>query len=111
MIWTGIVMGLAGTLAMDIWALVLERVAGQKRPNWAMPGRWLGHVGRGTVFHDDIGAAAPVAQETALGWMLHYGVGVIYGVVFMVILGIGVATLVLDLTYPLLDPRIRYEGS
>ena len=35
----------------------------------------------------------------------------IYGVVFMVIVGIGVATLILDLIYPLLDPRIRYEGE
>lgn len=35
---------------------------------------------------------------------------VIYGIVFLVILGIGVATLLLDLTYPLMDPRITYEG-
>lgn len=35
----------------------------------------------------------------------------IYGIVFMVILGIGIATLIMDLVYPLLDPRIRYEGS
>ncbi|MGI8857953.1 MAG: ABC transporter permease [Thermomicrobiales bacterium] len=34
---------------------------------------------------------------------------VIYGVVFMVILTLGLATLVLDLVYPLLDPRIRYH--
>lgn len=36
---------------------------------------------------------------------------VIYGVVFMVILTLGVATLVLDLAYPLLDPRIRHQGA
>jgi len=35
----------------------------------------------------------------------------IYGIVFMVILGIGLATLLLDLTYPLLDPRITYERN
>ncbi len=33
----------------------------------------------------------------------------IYGIVFMVILTLGIATLVLDLLYPLLDPRIRYH--
>ena len=32
---------------------------------------------------------------------------IIYGVVFIVILTLGVATLLLDLVYPLLDPRIR----
>lgn len=35
----------------------------------------------------------------------------IYGIVFLIILGIGVATLLLDLTYPLMDPRIAYEGK
>lgn len=32
---------------------------------------------------------------------------VIYGIVFMLVLAISAATLVLDLTYPFLDPRIR----
>jgi peptide/nickel transport system permease protein len=29
------------------------------------------------------------------------------GVVFIIIVGVSLATLILDLTYPLLDPRIR----
>ncbi len=33
----------------------------------------------------------------------------IYGVVFFVILAVGIATLLLDLLYPFLDPRIRYS--
>lgn len=32
----------------------------------------------------------------------------IYGVVFFIIVGVAFATLLLDLVYPLLDPRIRY---
>lgn len=35
----------------------------------------------------------------------------VQGIVFMVILAIGVATLVLDLIYPLLDPRISYSRN
>lgn len=35
----------------------------------------------------------------------------IYGVVFFIILSIALATLVLDICYPLLDPRIRYQKS
>ena len=35
----------------------------------------------------------------------------IYGIVFFIILAIGLATLVIDLVYPLLDPRIRYQKS
>lgn len=33
----------------------------------------------------------------------------IYGVVFFIILAIGLTTLIVDLIYPLLDPRIRYQ--
>lgn len=35
----------------------------------------------------------------------------IYGVVFFIIVGVAFATLVLDLVYPLLDPRIRYTRT
>ncbi len=35
----------------------------------------------------------------------------IQGIVFMVIVALGLATLVLDLTYPLLDPRITYKRT
>jgi hypothetical protein len=81
---TGVLMGLGGTLSMDVLAQMLHRFVGQRLPNWAMPGRWLAHVGRGRVFHDDIAAAAPVAGELPLGWAFHYGVGILYGVVFAV---------------------------
>ncbi len=36
---------------------------------------------------------------------------VIYGVVFFIILTLALATLIIDLVYPLLDPRIRYQRS
>jgi peptide/nickel transport system permease protein len=34
---------------------------------------------------------------------------VIYGIVFFIVVTIALVTLVLDLIYPLLDPRIRYQ--
>lgn len=36
---------------------------------------------------------------------------VIYGIVFMIVVTIALATLILDLIYPLLDPRIRYQEN
>jgi peptide/nickel transport system permease protein len=35
----------------------------------------------------------------------------IYGIVFFIIVTIALATFILDLIYPLLDPRIRYQKS
>lgn len=87
LIWIGTLMGIGGTVAMDLWAIVLNRVFGRPRPNWGMPGRWVAHAVRGTVFHDDIAQATPVDREVALGWAFHYGVGIIYGIVFAVLAG------------------------
>jgi len=87
MIWTGIVMGIAGTLAMDVWARVLHVVFGQPLSNWGKPGRWLAQVFRGKVFNDDINAVKPVQGEVLLGWGLHYVVGIAYGVAFVLLAG------------------------
>lgn len=86
---TGVAMGIGGTVAMDLLAVALARAGAAPSPDFAMPGRWLAHVGRGRVFHDDIGAAAPVVGEAPLGWAFHYAVGIVYGVVFAVLAGPG----------------------
>ncbi len=51
-----------------------------------------------------------------IGTLLYRGISgfdyfLIYGIVFIVILGIALATLILDLVYPFLDPRITYLRS
>ncbi|RUV38930.1 DUF2938 domain-containing protein, partial [Mesorhizobium sp. M1A.T.Ca.IN.004.03.1.1] len=68
---------------------VLAKVFGQPPANWAPVGRWFWHLGRGKVFHDSIADAAPYANELALGWISHYVVGILYGVIFALIMGEG----------------------
>lgn len=84
----GILIGIGGTVAMDLWALFLNRAFGQPLTNWGNPGRWVAHLPQ-VVFHDDIGQAAPVAGETAIGWVFHYAVGILYGVIFVLLAGRG----------------------
>jgi peptide/nickel transport system permease protein len=43
--------------------------------------------------------------------ILNFDYFVIQGIIFTIVLCVSVATLVLDLIYPLLDPRITYEGN
>jgi hypothetical protein len=86
---TGLLMGIAGTAAMDVLAFAQARTGVAPAPNWAMPGRWAAHAARGRVFHDDIATAAPVAGELPLGWAFHYAVGIVYGVVFALLAGPG----------------------
>lgn len=83
----GLAMGLAGTVTMDLWTVLLNRLQGKGFPQWSNPGRWFVHLFRGRVFHDDIAAAEPIAGENAIGWAFHYAVGLIYGVIFAVIAG------------------------
>ena len=78
-IWKSAAIGAGATALLDIWAIVLNKLFGQARPNWGMVGRWVAHLPRGKVFHDNIADAAPVAGERAIGWIFHYAVGVVYG--------------------------------
>ena len=84
---TGLVIGLGATIAMDIWALALNRVFGMGLPNWGNVGRWVAHLPRGIVFHNDISTAAPVHGEVKIGWLFHYAVGLAYGVIFVALIG------------------------
>jgi len=84
----GAVIGLGATVLMDLWAVVLWKAFRQSRPNWAPIGRWVWHLKNGTVFHDNIGTAKLYAQERALGWIFHYAVGILYGVILAVLVGL-----------------------
>ena len=83
----GVVIGFGATVLMDLWAVLLWKAFGQARPNWAPVGRWFWHLKNGTVFHDTIADAEPYEHELALGWIGHYAVGILYGVILAVSAG------------------------
>ncbi|WP_417209810.1 DUF2938 family protein [Antarctobacter sp.] len=87
MIVQGMAIGLIATLAINIWALLLFRVAGIPMPNRAMMGRWAAHGARGRLFHDSIAAAPPVPGETRIGWLFHICVGATFGVMLALLAG------------------------
>jgi hypothetical protein len=80
-------MGAAATALLDLWALLLNRLFGFGLPNWALVGRWVAHLPSGQVMHEDIGRASPVANERAIGWIFHYGVGVAFALATVLIGG------------------------
>lgn len=84
-VWRGIAMGIGGTVFMDIWAIILHRLFRQPAPNWGPVGRWFWHLPKGKVFHDSIGTASPYEHEVALGWISHYAVGILYGIILAMI--------------------------
>jgi hypothetical protein len=85
----GALLGLGANVLFDLWQRGLARATGEPPPNWAPIGRWFWHLRGGRVLHDDIGRAEPYAHELALGWVGHYVVGMLYGVMFALIVGPG----------------------
>ncbi len=70
--------GGGATLVMDLWALFQKVVFKVPSLNYAMVGRWFGHCMCGRFMHAKIAEAPPVSGELILGWMLHYGIGVVF---------------------------------
>lgn len=83
----GVLIGVVATLTMDIWAVIAKHVLRLPTANWAMVGRWFGHMRRGTFVHRAISAADPVRNERLIGWLGHYMTGVIYGLTYLLIVG------------------------
>jgi len=68
----------------------------------------LGFVVSGSVIVERL-FGYPGVGGLLFGAITFLDYNVIYGVVLVIILSIGLATFLVDLTYPLIDPRIRYE--
>jgi hypothetical protein len=72
-----VLVGIGATLVMDVWTAVLKAL-GVPTLNYALVGRWIGHLRRGKLTHESIGKAAPIQGESALGWAIHYAVGIAF---------------------------------
>lgn len=78
--------GGGATALMDLWSLLLRRL-GVQAPDYALVGRWIGHMPRGHFAHTSIRNAAPVAGERALGWVTHYAIGVAFAGLLVAVAG------------------------
>lgn len=102
--------GLGATAVMDLWLMLLKAV-GLPTLNFALLGRWVGHMPRGRWAYPGIAKSAPVRGETALGWAAHYATGIAFALVLAALagphwlrapslgpaLGLGIATVLLPL--------------
>jgi hypothetical protein len=84
---TCVLIGAGGTLAMDIWAAVARRF-GVPSLNFALLGRWIGHLPEGRWIHVKIAEAAPVRAELLIGWCAHYTIGITFAALLLAIFGL-----------------------
>lgn len=83
-----VLIGSGATVVMDLWLLLLRRGLGVPTLDYAMLGRWLGHVPRGTFAHENIAKAQPIGGERIVGWGAHYAIGIAFAAVLLSISGL-----------------------
>ena len=84
----GVLMGMGGAALMDAWALFVRRAFNVRGLDYAMLGRWIGHLPRGRFVHERIAAAGAVRGERPLGWVAHYSIGVAFAFLVLAIWGL-----------------------
>ena len=72
-----VLVGAGATAVLDAWLILLKRM-GVQTLNFAMIGRWAGHLAHGRFAHPSIAKAQAIRGELALGWLVHYAVGVAF---------------------------------
>lgn len=83
-----LLVGVAATVLMDAWGMLRRPLLGWPRPDYAMPGRWLGHMWRGRFRHAAIGRSAPIPGERIIGWTAHYATGIGFALGLVTMFGI-----------------------
>lgn len=81
-----VAIGIGATLLMDLWNLFLKRAFSIPSLNYCLLGRWLRHMPGGTLRHTSIAGAQQKPFECATGWIAHYTIGVVFALVFVVLI-------------------------
>ena len=86
LVWT-LFVGVGATLTMDLSAVIQRRMFNMASLDYALVGRWLGHMPKGRFVHDRIAASPPVRGERPLGWIAHYAIGIAFASLLLLIAG------------------------
>ncbi|KXF80761.1 DUF2938 domain-containing protein [Enterovibrio coralii] len=84
-----ILIGAGATATMDLWGIVRAKLFGIPALNFALVGRWLGHMLEGKFRHDSIAAAKRVRGESLIGWSAHYLIGIGFAAILIGLFGEG----------------------
>ncbi|ANW27057.1 hypothetical protein BA953_23335 [Vibrio coralliilyticus] len=72
--------GIGATIIMDLWGIIQKRILGIPPLNYGLVARWVVWIPKGKWMHQTIMNTPSVWGENALGWLLHYLIGVIFAI-------------------------------
>lgn len=78
-----LIVGVVATLTLDIVQQLMKLICKWPITNWGIIGRWAAYLPEGRFVHKTIGKTPPVKNEMALGWLVHYSVGIAYGAIYL----------------------------
>ena len=84
-----VLIGVGATAVMDLWAVFLKRAFAVSSLDYAMVGRWLGHMPAGRFVHASIAASPAIRGERAIGWATHYAIGIVFAGLLLLVCGQG----------------------
>jgi hypothetical protein len=79
--------GVGATALIDAWSWLRGRVLKVPATDFALVGRWIGHMPRGEFVQRPVSAAAPVRFEGLIGWGAHYLIGVAFAGLLWLVAG------------------------
>jgi hypothetical protein len=82
-----VLVGVGATACIDAWSLVRGRVLKVPATDFALVGRWIGHMPKGQFVQRPASAAAPVRLEGLIGWGAHYLIGVAFAALLWLVAG------------------------
>ncbi|TDQ77316.1 DUF2938 domain-containing protein [Sphingobacterium yanglingense] len=83
-----LILGVGATVIMDVFALIIKKIWQIPSLDYALLGRWLGHISRGTFRHSSIIQATPFYKERQIGWLAHYTIGIAFAYLLLLIWGV-----------------------
>ncbi|WP_208354621.1 DUF2938 domain-containing protein [Pseudaestuariivita rosea] len=82
-----VVIGIGATAFMDAIAWLQWRLLKIPSLNYALVGRWIIGLSRGQFFHNTILQSPPQRHERAIGWLVHYGIGIFFVFLMLALMG------------------------
>lgn len=82
-----IVLGIGATITFDLWAQFLKQVFKIAPSNICLVGRWVLYMREGVFKHANITSTPARRSECAVGWIAHYGIGVLLAMAFVALVG------------------------